>query len=533
MQALTAAPDSELVRRAADGEQAAFAELFARYGDRVHDHVARWSRDATLAADATREAFVALLAALDTVDGEEVLVHLLRTARARAVEELRRTQDEPVETPVATAVLAARRTGPSTAPDVAELTHATAVQVWEAADELDERTFSALDLHVRQDLRGAELAAVLGTTPDDADALVERMQERMQTLVDLQDVAPLDAYAALARIRAPVAVRTGIMSAAAERFGMTSTRRDLRRLLPLGLALVLLLVVGGIAWALRSSTPEPSDGPPTAAGELVASPTPSPSPSPTATLQALPSASPVPVPSPEPTATPEPTPSPSVTAAPSPSPQPSPTVAPLAVSVDRPAAGAVLPATAQDEQGRQAARVAVAATVTGGGDGTGVVWRSDRAPDQVLLASAEGELLLWLSEPCTDTPHVLTVTAADEETGAVATDTVEVLVDETCAPKLTVSITQPADGETFQRNPADDTVTFEVAAEASDDDVTWVWTTDRAAGEPVLEAQRGEITLTIDDCTDSTSFRLVVEVERASDGSTATHGITVNVDCVP
>lgn len=268
----SASSDGALVASAAAGDRAAFTELYERHVDTVHDHLVRWCRDGALAADATQEAFMTLLTKLDTIrDGQAVLAWLLRTARNRAIDELRRTGRERTE--------AAMRDGDSpgvvmTAADddraadpqrAAEATDA-ADWVWEVAAGLDDRTFSVLDLTVRQGLTGPELATVLDTTPGNANVLVHRMRARVgalfagvaflravgdceplaaieSTLADPLDlpgarrleehaaqcgacaprrrraIAPLRAYAAFADVAAPPAVRDGVERAIDDHFG--------------------------------------------------------------------------------------------------------------------------------------------------------------------------------------------------------------------------------------------------------------------------------------------------------------------------
>lgn len=550
MPAQTAATDAELVARAAGGEQVAFTELFERYVDQVHDHVARWSRDATLAADATQEAFVALLRNLDTLrDGQAVLAWLLRTARNRAIDQLRRTRAETTvpDPRVSSAVLSATVTGADASPEVAAMTHETAELVWEVAAGLDERTFTVLDLSVRQGLSGPEIAEVMDTTASNANVLVHRMRERMRTLfgaalllrlptrdcqaleqlrasapdpIDLaaarrirdhaeecvtcgprraRAIAPLRTYGALAHVRAPMAVRTAVGAAAAAHFGTAGGTGRLRRGAVGAIVVGLLLLVGGIATALRSPAAE-SEGPPAVAAEPVPTPSPSPEPSPTTTLAPAPP-SPIQVAPPEPTVGPSPS--------PQPSPSPSPAPVQVTISVGAPSADARVVADRVDEAtGREVGTVPVQAVVTTTPDApVTVTWTSDLAPDTPLLTGASGEVELWLTTSCRDTTHQLTATAT-ADSGETATSVVPVTM--TCPP-IEVTITEPEDGAEFRARPTNastnrDTyeATFRVAATAGDSasndgQLTWAWTSSEMEGV-LLEASEGEVTLTGEGC---------------------------------
>lgn len=288
--------------------------------------------------------------------------------------------------------------------------------------------------------------------------------------------------------------------------------------------------------ALRAAQPEPADGPPTAAAEMVPRPSPDASPSPGATLEPLPSPSVLPVEPPEPTV--EPTPSP----LPSPSPSPLP---PLQVGIDTPGDGASLAATATDGEGRDAADVTVSAAVTGTGDGGAEVqWTSDRAPDRVLLTGASGQVLLWLSDPCTDTPHTLTATATDAA-GRTATDSVQVTATESCPEQVAVDITAPADGATFaaQTDGSGRYVDIPVNADVTDPDVAWRWTSDLQPGTTLTGpgggavGQSGTVRIRLDDgnCPPGSTVTttLGVQVERASDGATAADDAQPQVSCDP
>lgn len=581
----TAATDAELVARAAGGEHAAFTELFNRYVDPVHDHVARWSRDATLAADATQEAFVALLRNLDTLrDGQAVLAWLLRTARNRAIDQLRRTRPETTvpDPSVPDAVLASTVTGADTSPEAAVLTHETAELVWDVAAGLDERTFTVLDLSVRRGLSGPEIAAVMDTTPANANVLVHRMRERMRTLfgaalllrlpardcltlealrgsapdpIDLaaarrirdhaeecvtcgprraRAVAPLRTYGALALVRAPVAVRTAVGAAAATHFGTTGGIGGLRRGTIGAILVGLLLLVAGIANGLLVPSSEVRDGPPSVAAEPVVEPSPTAAPTPSTTLEPLP-ASPLPVAPPEPTVAPSPSPEPQ----PSPSPTPSPSPAPVAleVTIEAPEANDNFVADRPDDDTeREFGTVAVKAAVTASPDAEiTITWTSDLAPDTVLHTGPEGVVELWLRSPCEHTDHQLRATATDAD-GDTATAEVPVTMTHTCAP-IDVEIIEPEGDPARAQAQAQPTeqgtyvATVDVAATANDGELSWAWTSDRMDGV-LLDQAQGQINLTV-DCGGDPVTHVVTATASAEDRASGRDQVEIVVEPPP
>ena len=58
--------DEDLVARAAESDQAAFAQLYERYFDRVHDLLSRMLRNRDDAEDAAQGTFTKMLSALPT-----------------------------------------------------------------------------------------------------------------------------------------------------------------------------------------------------------------------------------------------------------------------------------------------------------------------------------------------------------------------------------------------------------------------------------------------------------------------------------
>jgi RNA polymerase sigma-70 factor (ECF subfamily) len=84
--------DSDLIARCAVQDRAAFRELYARWGGRLHGVALRITRDPALAADATHDGFVQVwqqAARFDTTKGEAAS-WLMTLVRYRALDMVRR-----------------------------------------------------------------------------------------------------------------------------------------------------------------------------------------------------------------------------------------------------------------------------------------------------------------------------------------------------------------------------------------------------------------------------------------------------------
>lgn len=509
------ASDAALVARLAEGDHAALDLLWQRHADAVHDHLARWTQDAELAAAATVAAFTALLD--DVAAGTAptaVRPGLLRTARSHA-SRLLASEDHPGPA-VPPAVLAA--SGATTT------TPGAAAAAWTAANDLGAPWFSVLDLTVRQGSSSRDLATILGQ-PEAA------VQDLLATVERRVDAATRTAYGALATLPAPVAARTAVTRAAVTALGAPRPLATTLRLWAVGAlggVALLVLAVGGIN-ALRGSDVVPTAGTATAAAEPVPSPTPEVDPSPTPTLDALASPSEVPMASPEPTV-PAPTPSPS----PTPTPDPTPTTSVLTVAIDDPASGAAFAATTQDAAGRPAAVVPVVATVSGASEDASIVWTSDLAPDRTLLTSASGDLLLWLPDPCTDAQHVVTVTVTDPVDDQTAAASIPVQLLETCEepPEVTIEAPErveagPPDGDGTRR------VSVPVRATSQDTELEWSWSVEGGTLVAAPSGAEGTVEFDIQGCTIEQVVTLRVDVTRTADQATAEDTAQVTVECPP
>ncbi len=169
---MSGADDATLARAAAAGDRLAFAEIYDRYADRLHDFCVGMLRDRDAAADCVQDVFVTAATKLVQLrEPDRLRSWLYAIARSEALSRIRdRKREQPSEelpdmpsSEADPATLAARG-------ELAEL-------IRQASGGLTDRDRVVLELAYRQGLDGPELADALGVTPRNANTLVERLRD--------------------------------------------------------------------------------------------------------------------------------------------------------------------------------------------------------------------------------------------------------------------------------------------------------------------------------------------------------------------
>jgi RNA polymerase sigma factor (sigma-70 family) len=181
------------------GDSDAFAHLYQRWFERVHDLAYRIVRDAEVAADVAQDTFVRAYRSIDGLaDPAAFGGWLLRIARNRAYDVVEREQRARaadheqlanIERAAGGSMIAptgfavedrlARSTRPAEAAEDAELV----ALVWDAAEALGPRDREVLDLQLRHGLEAAEVGAVIGINRNAANQTVHRARQRLGTAV--------------------------------------------------------------------------------------------------------------------------------------------------------------------------------------------------------------------------------------------------------------------------------------------------------------------------------------------------------------
>lgn len=171
-----AAPtDAELACAAAAGDRRAFAQIYDRYADRLHDFCIGMLRDRDGAADCVQDAFCTAATTLAQLrQPDKLRPWLYAIARHEALRRIRDRQRERLCDDLPEA--ASGEPGPDTLAARSELADLIA----RAAGGLSDRDRSVLELTYRHGLSGPELAQALGVSQSNANNLVGRLRETIE-----------------------------------------------------------------------------------------------------------------------------------------------------------------------------------------------------------------------------------------------------------------------------------------------------------------------------------------------------------------
>ena len=167
--------DADLARASAAGDRRAFAKIYDRYADRLHDFCAGMLGDRDAAADCVQDAFCIVATRMPQLrDPDKLRPWLYSIARNEA---LRRIRDRRREMP--SDDLPETMSGDPSPETLAARTE-LADLIADAAGGLSDRDRSVLELAFRHGLDGPELAEALGVKPANANQLVHRLRETIE-----------------------------------------------------------------------------------------------------------------------------------------------------------------------------------------------------------------------------------------------------------------------------------------------------------------------------------------------------------------
>ena len=167
--------DAELAVAAAAGDRLAFAGIYDRYANRLHDFCAGMLADRDAAADCVQDAFCEAATCLrDLREPDKLRAWLYGVARHQCLRRLRnRRREQPSD---ALPDVVSADAGPDALARRTELANLIA----EAAGGLSDRDRAVLELSYRHDLSPPELAEALGVSQTNANTMVHRLRETME-----------------------------------------------------------------------------------------------------------------------------------------------------------------------------------------------------------------------------------------------------------------------------------------------------------------------------------------------------------------
>ncbi len=167
--------DADLVGAALSGDRMAFAGIYDRYADRLHDFCVGMVRDRDAAADCVQDVFCTAATALDKLrEPDKLRPWLYAIARNEALRRIRqRRREEPSED-------LPDEASDDAGPDTMAARNELANLVAEAAGGLSDRDRAVLELGYRHGLDGPELAEALGVSTASAKKIMQRLRDTME-----------------------------------------------------------------------------------------------------------------------------------------------------------------------------------------------------------------------------------------------------------------------------------------------------------------------------------------------------------------
>ena len=167
--------DAELACAAAAGDRRAFASIYDRYADRLHDFCVGMLRDRDAAADCVQDVFCTAADRLSQLrEADKLRPWLYAIARNECLRFIRARSRERVFDEVPEVESA--EPGPDTMVARSELANLVA----EAAGGLSDRDREVLELAYRHGLDGPDLAEALGVSANNAKKMAQRLRETIE-----------------------------------------------------------------------------------------------------------------------------------------------------------------------------------------------------------------------------------------------------------------------------------------------------------------------------------------------------------------
>jgi RNA polymerase sigma factor (sigma-70 family) len=160
---------------AATRDPAAFAAIYDRYSDRLHDFCLGMLRDRDAAADCVQDTFTTAATRLTQLrEPDKLRPWLYAIARHEALRRIKSLQRETPSDDLPD------HASPEHGPEELAARHELAELVTQAAGGLSDRDRAVLDLHYRHGLDGPELADALGVSATNANTLVSRLSTTLE-----------------------------------------------------------------------------------------------------------------------------------------------------------------------------------------------------------------------------------------------------------------------------------------------------------------------------------------------------------------
>lgn len=178
--------DADLVAGVLTGDQSAFAAMYDRYADKLYDFAQSMLRESQDAADAVADTFITAAEKLSQLREPDLLrPWLYSVTRRECLKRLNQRKRVAFDGEDRMVVMPDE----GLTPEQHAESNSLAQLVWDAAAGMNENDRAVLDLHLRQGLDGADLAAALDVKPSHAYVLLSRMREQLERSIGALTVA--------------------------------------------------------------------------------------------------------------------------------------------------------------------------------------------------------------------------------------------------------------------------------------------------------------------------------------------------------